>query len=691
MTNRLSRESSPYLLQHKDNPVEWFAWGDEAFAKAMAEDKPLLVSVGYSACHWCHVMAHESFEDEATAALMNARFVNVKVDREERPDIDSILMTAVQAMAGQGGWPLNAFLTPEGIPFFGGTYWPPAERHGMPSFTSVVTAVSDAYRDKREDVRENAEQIKAFLQQTTNSISKRSPVSRDLLDQATTTLSGQFDANNGGFGGAPKFPQPAVLDFLLRRHRLHEDDDAGAMALMTLQKMAAGGIYDQIGGGFHRYSVDQVWLVPHFEKMLYDNAQLAQTYLDAYRLFQDPNLKRVAEETLDYLLREMRGEHGGFFATQDADSEGEEGTFYIWTSDQIEAITGPEDGPIARDFWGVTDRGNFEGRNILSVPWSVDAVASSFGIDAAAVTVAVARARLKLYEARSKRVWPGRDEKIITGWNGMALRVFAEASRTLGRADYLQAAKDNARFILTELTHDGALRHVYKDGEAKIGAFLDDFALVIDGLISLYEACFEISWFDEATRLAAEMIARFEDRHGSGFFDADDAPGHLVARPRDLHDGATPSGNSAAAAALLRLHRFTGDAQYRGTGIEILEMMAAPMAQQPAGFGRFLSVAATELATPREVAIAGPAGDERVDALASAVFRNFEPATIVALANPDDPEPASRMPFLERRTMRDGQPAAYLCERFACLPPVIEPADLEIQLEQGSMIEWREY
>ena len=691
MTNRLARESSPYLLQHKDNPVDWRPWGDEAFAEALAEDKPLLVSVGYSACHWCHVMAHESFENEATAALMNDRFINVKVDREERPDVDSILMTAVQAMSGQGGWPLNAFLTPEGVPFYGGTYWPPEERHGMPRFANVLLAVSDAYRDKREEVRENAEQIRAFLHQSTSSISKGTPISVETLNAAATALAGHFDAANGGFGGAPKFPQPSVLDFLLRQARLNGDDRAGQMALLTLDKMSRGGIYDQIGGGFHRYSVDPVWLTPHFEKMLYDNAQLASTYLDAFRSFGDDALKRVVEETLDYLIREMRSEDGGFFSTQDADSEGEEGLFYVWTPEEIDQVVGGEDGPIARAFWAVTERGNFEHANILSVPRSADSVAGSLGITERAVLGAIARAKPKLYAARSQRVWPGRDEKIITSWNGMALRALAEASRALLRSDYLAAAKASAAFILRKLTRDGALLHVYTHGDAKIGGFLDDYALVVEGLTSLYEATFERRWFDEASRLATEMIDRFADSDGAGFFDAAEAPDHLIARPRDLHDGATPSGNAVAARALLRLHRFTGNAEHRRIGIATLEMMTEPMVRQPTGFGCYLNAASVELATPREVAIAGSSGDPAVGSLANAVFARFEPATIIGLADPADPEASSRMPFLKDRPMQNHAATAYLCERFACLPPVTDPADLAIQLEQGSTIEWREY
>lgn len=691
MTNRLAHETSPYLLQHKENPVEWFPWGDDAFAKARAEDKPLLISVGYSACHWCHVMAHESFDDPTTAQLMNERFVNVKVDREERPDVDSVLMSAVQAMSGHGGWPLNAFLTPGGVPFYGGTYWPPVERQGMPSFRSVLEAVSDAYRDKKAEIEENAKQVREFLIQTTKPLATGAELTPERLSRAVEALGAQFDEAQGGFGNAPKFPQPAVLEFLLRRRRLDEDESAGEMARATLLAMAAGGIYDQIGGGFHRYSVDRFWLVPHFEKMVYDNAQLARACLDAWRLFGEDQFREVVEETLDYLLREMRGQPGGFFSTQDADSEGEEGAFYVWRLDEIDAVVGSENGPVVRAYWGLTEHGNFEGANILSVPRPLEAVAHSFDIDPERVEAIVERAKEQLYAARSKRIWPDRDDKVIASWNGMILRALAEASRALGRSDYLDAAKQNAAFLLDDLSPEGQLKHSFKDGVAKIDAFLDDYANIIDGLISLYEATFEFRWFDEATRLANEMIARFADDDGVGFYDTAGTPDHLVARPRDLQDGATPSGNAVAADVLLRLHRFTGNEDWRRRGRATLDMLAEPMSSQPLGFGRYLSVAAVELATPREVSIAGNLNDNGVEELARAVFRRFEPATVVGLAAPDDDEIATKMPFLAHRPMQNGKATAYLCERFACLPPVTDPDDLAIQLEQGSMVEWKEY
>ncbi|MGI8477388.1 MAG: thioredoxin domain-containing protein [Thermomicrobiales bacterium] len=691
MANRLATESSPYLLQHKDNPVDWFPWGDEALAKARAEDKPLLVSIGYSACHWCHVMAHESFEDPATAALMNERFVNVKVDREERPDLDSIYMTAVHAMTGQGGWPLNFFATADGSPVYGGTYWPPQDRQGMPAFQKVLLAVSDAYRDQREDLLQNADQIRSLVRQSMVANRNTGTLQTDILETAATGLGRLFDGGNGGFGSAPKFPQPSVLEFLLRRHRSAGDERAAKMVRLTLDKMAAGGVYDQVGGGFHRYAVDAVWLVPHFEKMLYDNAQLARLYTDAHRSFGDEAYRRIATETLDYVLREMTDPDGGFYSTQDADSEGEEGTFYVWTPAEIDEIAGPEDGPIVRLHWAVSTGGNFEGRNILSVPRTAETIAGEAGVSVEELRAAVARAKAKLYAARETRVHPGRDEKVLSGWNGMMMRAFAEASRAFDRADYRDAAVANARLVKDRMRSGGKLLHSFKDGEARIGGFLEDYANVIDGLIAVYEATFDRRWFNDAVALAWTMVVEFADRDGAAFYDTAESAEQLISRPRDLHDGATPAGNSVAASVLLRLGRFTGNGEFERLALETLQMMARPMAEQPIGFGRFLSGVEAHLATPREVAVAGRRGDAQVDSLAGAVYARFEPNTILGLADPDDEDAASAMPFLAQRPMQGGSATAYLCERNTCLPPVHEPVELLIQLEQGTGIEWQEF
>src|SRR5215213_497516 len=619
--NRLAQETSPYLLQHKDNPVDWYAWGSEALEKAQTEDKPMLVSIGYSACHWCHVMEHESFENEQTAAIMNERFVNIKVDREERPDLDSIYMTAVQAMTGHGGWPLNVFVTPEGVPFYGGTYWPPEDRMGMPGFTKVLEAVSDAYLNRRDEVLQNAEQIRDYLTKATSSTPKADDLNTGILDEALRNLSRSFDGENGGFGGAPKFPQPATLEHLVRDYRRTNDDRAAKMLRLTLDKMAAGGMYDQIGGGFHRYAVDAIWLVPHFEKMLYDNAQLARIYLDAYRLFDEPDYARIVTETLDYVVREMTGPDGGFYATQDADSEGEEGKFYVWSAEEIDELLGPGDGRTVRAYYGVTPEGNFEGHNILNVPRPAAQVAGELGITEERLHEVVEDAKKSLYDARAKRVWPGRDDKVIASWNGMMLRAFAEASRTLGRDDYREIARKNAGFLLATLRKDGRLLHTYKDGVAKVEGFLEDYANLIDGLIALYESTFERRWLDEAIALADVMVREFADEERGGFFDTAASAEQLVSRPRDMQDGATPSGNAVAASVLLRLAQFTGRQDFEENAVAVLRSLARPMAEQPLGFGRFLATVDAYVGTHREVAIAGTRNNPAVDELAAAVYR----------------------------------------------------------------------
>ncbi len=690
MPNRLANESSPYLLQHKDNPVDWYAWGPEALAKAKAEDKPILVSIGYSACHWCHVMEHESFENEATATLMNDNFVSIKVDREERPDLDSIYMSAVQAMSGHGGWPLNCFLTPDGIPFFGGTYWPPEDRMGMPSFPRVLEAVHDAYTNRKEEVLENAEQIREFLQQSNQAALKTEQLSGQIGDDALSALARDFDAQNGGFGGAPKFPQAAVYEFLLRSYRASGDNRAESMAKKTLDQMAAGGIYDQIGGGFHRYAVDAIWLVPHFEKMLYDNAQLARLYLDAYRAFGEDRYRQVATDTLDYVLREMTSPDGGFYSTQDADSEGEEGKYYVWSLEELREILGDERARQVAAYYGATKSGNFEGDNIFHTPRAVHHVAAELEITPGELQATLDEARPLLLETREKRIRPGRDEKVIAAWNGMMLRAFAEASRVLDRPDYLDAAIKNAKFILANLRNGKFLYHTFKDGKARINGFLEDYAHVVDGLIALYEASFDRRWVEEAVALAETMINEFSAENGPGFFDTGSSHETLISRPRDLQDGATPSGNSVAASVLLKLNILTGNEDYQHRAEAILGMVAQAMAEHPTAFGRYLSALDAYLATPREVAIVGAPTDPATIQFAKSVYDRYEPNAVIGLVDPNDPTISSLLPFLEHRPAQNGHVTAYLCERFACMPPVTDPADLTIQLEQGTGIEWQE-
>ena len=687
MPNRLTTETSPYLLQHKDNPVDWYPWGEEALARARDEDKPLLVSIGYSACHWCHVMEHESFEDPETASVMNGSYVCVKVDREERPDIDSLYMGAVQAMTGHGGWPLNVFLLPDGTPFYGGTYWPPEDRHGMPAFRRVLEAVADTFQTQREDIEAQGDQVRAALQHASAAQMRPGQTEQSLVDEAVELLARHFDGRNGGFGGAPKFPQASVLEFLLRAHRQTASANALRMVTFTLDRMAVGGLYDVVAGGFHRYTVDAIWLVPHFEKMLYDNGQLARVYLDAYRLTQEPRYRAVVEETLDYVLREMTSAEGGLYSTQDADSEGEEGKFYVWEPAEVDGILSPETGRVVRAYLGIEPGGNFEGKSIPTRRRSAAEVAAEHGETEEQLLALVDQARPKLRAARDQRVWPGRDDKVITAWNGMMLRALAEASRTLGRDDYRQAAVRNAEFLLGTLSKDGDLLHTYKDGQAKIPGFLDDYAQTIDGLIALYEATLDLRWMREATRLAERMVELFSDDEGVGFFDTSTVHETLIARPRDIQDGATASGVAVATSVLLRLSRYLERSEWEARAAAVLESVNQAMASQPIGFGRHLANAVAYLSPAREVAIAAPADAPAVDAFAAVVYDRFEPDALLGVASDDS---AALIPWLADRPMRNGRPVAYLCERHTCLPPVDSPDALRDLLAQGIGVTWRE-
>jgi uncharacterized protein YyaL (SSP411 family) len=689
--NRLANETSPYLLQHAENPVEWYPWGEEALAKARDEDKPILVSIGYSACHWCHVMAHESFENPDIAAKMNEHFVNIKVDREERPDLDSLYMAAVQAMTGHGGWPLNAFLTPDGTPFYGGTYFPPEDRLGMPGFPKVLEAVASAYRERRADVEENAAELRELLRRASRATPKGEDLTPAIMVEAAEHLARSFDARNGGFGGAPKFPQPAAIAFLLRQAKRADDQRASIMAQRTLDRMAAGGMYDQVGGGFHRYAVDATWLVPHFEKMLYDNAQLASLYLSAFQFFAEPRYRRVAEETLDFVARELTGPEGGFYATLDADTEGHEGLFYTWTPDELEEVLGADDAAVARAWFAVEPGGNFEGRTVLSTPRAMADVADRRGIDEAALGEAIARIRAALLTAREQRTRPGRDEKVIAAWNGLMLTAFADGSRILGRDEFREIAVRNATFILDHLQRDGRLLRSWKNGEAHISGFLEDYAFVIDGLLALYRATLDARWLSEAMRLADIMVEEFADREGVGFFDTGARHETPVARPRDLQDGATPSGNAVAADVLLRLGTMTGNDDLLEQATELLQAMARTMTEHPLAAGRYLGALDFYLGPVKEVALAGEANSPELQGLLDAVYQRFEPDLVLGYVDPSQPEVVELLPFLQDRPARDGRATAYVCEHFACLPPVHEAAALVTLLEQGTGISWRDF
>src|SRR5262245_58676269 len=665
-TNRLAKETSPYLLQHAHNPVDWYPWGEEAFGKARSEDKPLLLSVGYSACHWCHVMERESFEDREIARLMNENFVNVKVDREERPDVDQIYMQAVQALTGHGGWPMTVFLTPDGVPFYGGTYFPPVPRHGMPSFPQLLEAIADAWRTRRAEVLESSTRIAEELNKTERLRSAAQLLTDEVLFSAFQGISAQFDERHGGQGGAPKFPQPMIWDFVLRFWKRSGNARAAEMVRTTLTQMARGGIYDQLGGGFHRYSVDAQWLVPHFEKMLYDNGQLASLYLGAWLAFGDAEYRRVCEETLDYVLREMTAPEGGFYSSQDADSEGEEGKFFVWTADEIRAVLGA-DSDVALRYWGVDRGSNFEGRNILWVPGEPD-------------PALIAGARQQLAQARARRVHPGRDDKVLVAWNGLVCRAFAEAGRALGRPDYLAAAARNADFVLTALRSGGRLLRTWKGGEARLKGYLEDYSMMAAALLELYQATLERRWLDEARRLGDEMLSLFWDDGVSGFYDTGRDHERLIVRPRNLFDNAVPSGSSIAIETLLRLRVFTGEARFETRALAALRSMADLMARHPTGFGRFLCALDFHLGPVVEVALLSAAAGD-LEALVREVFGRYLPNRVVVGMHGPDGGNARGIPLLDGRGPIDGRPTAFVCRNYACELPATDPDTLARQLD----------
>ena len=666
-TNKLINETSPYLLQHAHNPVEWYAWGDEAFAKAKAEDKPVLVSIGYSACHWCHVMEHESFEDESTARIMNEHFVNIKVDMEERPDVDQIYMTFVQLTTGRGGWPMNVFITPDKLPFFGGTYFPPSPRYNMPSWSQILTSIAEAWREKRDELMHSANEILGELRRVGTNEFSSAGLSTDQLDSAFQSFARSFDKKNGGFGGAPKFPPSMSLDFLLRYWKRTADENALDMVKLTARKMAEGGICDQLGGGFHRYAVDAVWLVPHFEKMLYDNAQLIRIYFQLFQITRDEFYKQVAVDTLEYVKREMLDEAGGFYSSQDADSEGEEGKFFVWTPDEVVAVIGEDDARIFNFFYDVSENGNFEGKNILQVLFTREAAAAALKIDVETLNETLDRCRAKLFERREKRVKPFRDEKILTAWNGLMLKAFAEAAAVFGSDDYLDIARRNADFLLEHLQKDGRMLRTWKDGKAKLNAYIEDYANLSDGLIALYQSSGELNYLTEAKRLADLMVTEFWDEESGGFFFTSGDHEELIVRNKDFYDNATPSGNSTAADVLLRLAKFYGEEKYARFATTVLRLTAAQLARYPQGFGRALSAIEFHLAPVKEIAIVG----EAANALEREVLGTYLPDSVIAPSRGDTSEP----PLLVGKEMIDGKATAFVCENFVCRKPVTDLED----------------
>ena len=678
MPNQLINETSPYLLQHAHNPVDWYPWGEEALGRAEAEDKPILLSIGYSACHWCHVMERESFENPEIASLMNENYICIKVDREERPDLDSLYMSAVQALTGSGGWPMTVFLTPDGKPFYGGTYFPPVDSGGMPGFPQVLLGVAEAYRDRRGDVLQSTQQLLSHLEHLSQAPGGQDPLTRDILNQAYQGMAQNYDFENGGLGAAPKFPQPMSYEFMLRYHQAFRDERALEMVEMALEQMARGGIYDQIGGGFHRYSTDAHWLVPHFEKMLYDNALLSRLYLHAFQATQNPFYRRITEETLDYVLREMTDPLGGFYSTQDADSEGEEGKFFVWTPEEIEATMGHEGAALLERYFGVSPHGNFGGRNILHVPQDPQSFAAEAGVSAEDLRAAIERGRPRLLEAREERVHPARDEKVLSAWNGLMLRSFAEAASVLGREDYRVAAVACASFLLESLRRDGRLLRTYKDGRASLKGYLEDYAFLSDGLLALYEATFDARWLDEARTLVDGMVGLFWDEEQGIFYDTGSDHERLMMRPRDFFDNATPSGSSVAVDVLLHMSVLTGEGEYARRGSVSLRSMQQYLAKAPLAMGHWLCALDFYLSTPKEIAIVGGMGDQATWALLNVVHSRYMPNKVLVGNDPSKPYPA--IPLLEDRDMVDSRPTAYVCENYACQLPVTEPEALASQL-----------
>ncbi len=679
--NRLAAESSLYLRQHRENPVDWYPWGDEAFERARAEDRPVLLSVGYSSCHWCHVMAHESFEDADTAAVMNELFVNVKVDREERPDVDSLYMQATLALHGHGGWPMTVFLTPERKPFYAGTYFPPQPRGGLPGFVDLCRAVAEAYRERRDDVVAQADQVIARLDEVAAGAAPDGEIDPRVIDDAMVGLARHHDAVNGGFGGAPKFPPSLTLEFLLRRAWAEPDSPhAREIAELTLARMAAGGIYDQLGGGFHRYAVDGIWLVPHFEKMLYDNALLARAYALADRVTGNAAHRRVATETLDYLLREMRRPDGAFAAAQDADSPGGEGAYFVWTPAELARILSPEEAAAASLRFGVTDQGNFEGgATVLHLSLPLEEVSRRIGEDPGPL---LASARRKLLEARAGRAAPARDDKAITSWNAMAVAAFADAGLMLDRADYTDVARETAAFLLDNLIVDGRLRRVHDGERAQHLGQLDDHADLCHALLVLYEATFEPRWLSAAREIAASIIDLFGEEGGFRYVGRDGE--QLVAQTRDLEDNPTPAGNSQAAWAFLRLARLTGESELEDRALAALRLVSESVGTYPHAFGTALTALDFWLSHPREVAVVGDAADPRFGQLIATARAHAGPAAVIAACAPGDETAISAAPLLADRSLIDDAPTAYICRDFACELPLTSPDLLEELLTRPS-------
>lgn len=672
--NRLLKESSPYLRQHAYNPVDWYPWGTEALEESRNQGKPIFLSIGYSACHWCHVMAHESFENPRIAALMNEHFINIKVDREERPDLDQIYMNAVQLLTQRGGWPMSVFLTPALQPFYGGTYWPPESRHGMPGFDHVLEEVHNAWSERRGDCLKGAEKLTRAIQQIAKAEGDQTTLRPEMLSNAMQTLIRLTDRQSGGFGREPKFPHAMDLRVLLRSWRRFGNREALDCAVLTLDRMANGGIYDHLGGGFHRYSTDAKWLVPHFEKMLYDNALLTPAYLEAYQATGNPEYARVARDTLDYVLREMTQPEGGFYSTQDADSEGEEGKFFVWTADEIDRALGLEDARLFKAAYDVTPAGNWEGGTILNRPRPLAAVARELGVPESVLGAALERGRQRLLQVRKTRVAPGRDDKVLVAWNGMMISAMAMAAQVLNEPRFASAATGAADFVLTKVRDaDNRLLHSYKDGVARLNAYLDDYACLIDGLVDLYQATFQSHYVEQAMKLAAQMLGRFFDSEKGGFFYTPFDHETLIARNKECHDGSTPSGNSMAATALLRLSRLTGRRDLEDTSVQTLNFLSRQFAESPSSVGQGLIALDFWLGPTYEMVLADGADPIANDAALRTLHGKFLPNKVVARRRQlqtDTGLPTSLHPLLRGKASFGSEPTLFICEHGTCQLPV---------------------
>ena len=680
MSNRLAQETSPYLLQHAHNPVDWYPWGKEALERARQEDKPILLSIGYAACHWCHVMAHESFEDPAIAQVMNERFINIKVDREERPDIDAIYMQAVQALTGHGGWPMTVFLTPFGDPFYGGTYYPPEERQGMPSFRRVLDAVTDAYRNKPDAVAQTSRQLREIYEAASMQARSDGALTSHALDIAYRGVAQKYDVRHGGFEGAPKFPPTMTLDFLLRYWKRTGTEYALEMVTDTFRKMAHGGIYDQVGGGFHRYAVDAVWLVPHFEKMLYDNALLIRLGANLWQGTHDDEVRRVTEETVKWVEREMTSPEGGFYSSLDADSGGEEGRFYVWTMQELDAVLG-KTSPVVKEYYGVTAGGNFEGRNIFHIRTDISLAAARVGLDRERLGRVIADAKTKLYTARSKRTRPARDEKILASWNGLMLRGLATAARAFENWEIAKLAERNGDFLFSQMVKDGRVARSWSKSGARINGFLEDYAAVALGFISLYELTFDTKWISRAGEIANAMIEWFWDEQLGAFFDTPRDAEALITRPRDVTDNAMPSGTSMAVELLLMLSELCHDADMKRRASFILETVATPMIRYPSAFGHMLGAADMAVNGAVEVAIAGVPAEKTFQALRHEVSTHFIPSLVLAGGSG-----TNGIALMEGRSTTKGKAIAYVCRSYACEEPATTPQLLSSQLQNAGRI-----